>query len=86
MSNLDFAFEDLPNYWSDEHVALLRVSLEALKPTHKLFEFNREYHTEILLQKTVEELEFIANAKIKHLSEWAGEVLQAHRNLTIKEK
>lgn len=86
MSNLDFAFEGLPNYWSDTHVETLRIEWAKMKPEHKLYEFNREFHTEALLRKTIDELEFIANANIPHMSEWASEVLEAHHNLTIKEK
>ena len=72
-SNLDLFFEDAVEQplWSDKHVIVLRKMWGKLTPQHKLFDYNETYSKWILSQRSKAELEFIAAAKIPHLSQWA---------------
>ena len=60
-----------PAGWTDKHIDFLRLQWNNMVPAHKNFEYNKAYSAVILAKRPTAEVQFIADAKIPHLSKWA---------------
>jgi hypothetical protein len=74
---LDMFYKEEFKPFSEGHITALKASWKSITPAHKLFEFNRQWHTRQFGKCGKEQLEYYISLNIPHYSEWAKEILNA---------
>jgi hypothetical protein len=80
MSSLEMFLDEPVFVWTDAHVeGLHKLWAKYGERAHSLYAYNKQFHMNLLRDKSSSQLRYIVDQKVKAYSDWAAMVLEERK-------